>query len=146
MLIIFSNFSRFLHRICLFYPKIVEYWPIQLGIRANIIWKVMNYSSAKFDAISSPNMDTEIFSNLLWILHRIWLFCLKIVKSWPIQLWNIANVLSNAMKYNGANLCANSATNMHVDNIFQFSLFFAHILTLLAQNCKVLTYTAWNHS
>ena len=86
-----------------------------------------------------------IFSNLLWILHRIWLFCLKIVKSWPIQIWSIANVFSNTMKYNGANLCANSTTNMHTDKIFQFLTIFAQILTILPQNSKVLNYTAWNH-
>ena len=32
---------------------------MQLEIRANIILKVMNYSSAKFNAILSPNMDTD---------------------------------------------------------------------------------------
>ena len=50
------------------------------------------------------------------------------------------------MKYNGANLCANSPINMHVDNIFQFLAIFAQIVTILTQNGKVLTYTAWNHS
>ena len=50
------------------------------------------------------------------------------------------------MKYNGANLCANSPTNMHVDKIFQFLAIFAQILTILPQNCKVLTYAAWNQN
>ena len=49
------------------------------------------------------------------------------------------------MKYNGANLCANSPTNMHTDNIFQFLAIFAQILTILPQNSKVLNFTAWNH-
>ena len=50
------------------------------------------------------------------------------------------------MKYNGANLCANSTTNMHTDNIFQFLAIFAQILTILPQNSKVLPFTAWNHN
>ena len=50
------------------------------------------------------------------------------------------------MKYNGANLCANSPTNMDTDNIFQFFAIFAQILAILPQNSKVLTFTARNHS
>ena len=56
------------------------------------------------------------------------------------------NVFGNYMKYHIANLCANSPTNMHTDDIFQFLMIFAKNLTILPQNSKVLTYTAWNKS
>ena len=59
------------------------------------------------------------------------------------DLKHAANVFSNAMKYHGANICANSPTNIDTDNIFQFLAIFAQILTILPQNSKVLTYTAW---
>ena len=61
-------------------------------------------------------------------------------------LKHTANVFSNAMKYNGANLCANSSTNIDTDNIFQFLTIFAQNLTILPHNSKVLAYTAWNKS
>ena len=54
------------------------------------------------------------------------------------------NVFGNDMKYQIANLSANSPTYMHTDNIFQFLTIFAKNLTILPQNSKVLTYTAWN--
>ena len=50
------------------------------------------------------------------------------------------------MKYHGANMCANSPTNIDTDNVFQFLMIFAQNLTILPQNSKVLTYTAWNKS
>ena len=50
------------------------------------------------------------------------------------------------MKYPGVNICANSPTNIDTDNIFQFLMIFAQNLTILPQNSKVLTYTAWNKS
>ena len=50
------------------------------------------------------------------------------------------------MKYHGAKICANSPTNIDTDNIFQFLTIFAQNLTILPQNSKVLTYTAWNMS
>ena len=58
------------------------------------------------------------------------------------DLKHTANVFSNAMKYHGANICANSPTNIDTDNIFQFLMIFAQNLTILPQNSKVLTYTA----
>ena len=62
------------------------------------------------------------------------------------DLKHTANVFSNAMKYHGANIYANSPTNKDTDNIFQFLLIFAQNLTILPQNSKVFTYTAWNKS
>ena len=62
------------------------------------------------------------------------------------DLKHTANVFSNAMKYHGANICAKTPTNIHADNIFQFLMIFAQNLTILPQNSKVLTYTAWNKS
>ena len=59
-------------------------------------------------------------------------------------LKHTTNVFSNAMKYHGANICANSPTNIDTDNIFQFLTFFAQNLTILPQNSKVLSFTAWN--
>ena len=50
------------------------------------------------------------------------------------------------MKYYGANIFANSPTNIDTDNIFQFLMIFAQNFTILPQNSKVLTYTAWNKS
>ena len=58
------------------------------------------------------------------------------------DLKHTANVFSNAMKYHGANICANSPTNIDTDNIFQFLMIFAQNLTILPQNSKVLAYTA----
>ena len=46
------------------------------------------------------------------------------------------------MKYHGANICANSPTNIDTDNTFQFLVIFAQKLTIFPQNSKVLTYTA----
>ena len=106
----------------------------------------MNYSSAKFYAISSPNMDTDnIFQFIVNFAHNLTILPQN-SKVLTYKLWRISNVFSDAMKYNGANLCANSATNIHTDNIFQFLAIFAQILTILPQNSKVLTFTAWNHS
>ena len=56
------------------------------------------------------------------------------------------NVFGNDMKYHIAKICANSPTNMHTDNIFQFLTIFAKNLTILPQNSKVLTFTPWNQS
>ena len=44
------NFSRFLNKLILFYPKITNFGPIQLGIIANISSNVNNYLCAKFHA------------------------------------------------------------------------------------------------
>ena len=55
-----------------------------------------------------------------------------------------ASVLSNAMKYHGAKICANSPTNIDTDNIFQFFMIFAQNLIILPQNSTVWTYTTWN--
>ena len=52
------------------------------------------------------------------------------------DLKHTANVSSNAMKYHGANICANSPTNIDTDNIFQFLMIFAQNLTILPQNSK----------
>ena len=41
------QFLTILHRIWLLGPKMVKFWPNQLGIRANIILNVMNYFSTK---------------------------------------------------------------------------------------------------
>ena len=85
----------------------------------------MNYSSAKFYAISSPNMDTDnIFQFLVNFAQNLTILG-KIEKSWPILLQRIACVFSNAMKYHSANICTNSPTNMDTDNIFQFLAIFA---------------------
>ena len=73
ILIIFSNFSLFLHKFWLFCPKIAKSCPLQLGIIANIILYVMSYSFAKFYDILSSNVDTTyifhflaIFSQTFW--------------------------------------------------------------------------------
>ena len=58
------------------------------------------------------------------------------------DLKHTANVFSNAMKYHGANIFADSLTNIDTDNIFQFLMIFAQNFTILPQNSKVLTYTA----
>ena len=48
---IFSNFSRFLHRIfTISPPKKSNFGPIQLDIIAYIVSKAMNYNYAKFHA------------------------------------------------------------------------------------------------
>ena len=62
------------------------------------------------------------------------------------DLKHTANVFSNAMKYHGANIFADSPTNIETDNIFQFLMICAQNFTILPKNNKVLTYTAWNKS
>ena len=47
---IFSNFSRFLHIIFIFFPKKSNFGPIQLDTIAGIVSKTMNYNYAKFHA------------------------------------------------------------------------------------------------
>ena len=64
---------QFLNRILLFYPKITNFGPIQLGIIANISWNVENYPCAKFhafikkwtmNAIIRWTIDINVYSHL----------------------------------------------------------------------------------
>ena len=59
---IFSNFSQFLHRIWLFYPKIDNFEDFQLGIIAYNFSNIVNCQWTKSYTNALQNMDsTNIF-------------------------------------------------------------------------------------
>ena len=55
---IFSNFSKFLHRIWLLYPKLANFEDIQLGIIAYNFGNVVNCQYSKSYTNASENMDS----------------------------------------------------------------------------------------
>ena len=59
----FSNFSWFLNKILLFYPKISDFGPILLGIIANIFRNAINYHCAKFHAFIKKWTIKPFFDN-----------------------------------------------------------------------------------
>ena len=64
MLQIFSNFSRFLHRIFTIFPQKPNFGHNQLDIIANIVSKAMNYNYAKFHAFMKKLTIDVIFRML----------------------------------------------------------------------------------
>ena len=63
----FSYFSRFLHRIWLFFPKLSKFFPIQLDSKGNIFCKAMKYYGANLCVKSSTNINTNSIFQFLTI-------------------------------------------------------------------------------
>ena len=143
---IFQLLTIFAQNLTIF-PQRAKSCPIQLCSTANIFCKAYKVQHVNLSANATTKMDAD----------NIFLFLTIFVKNLNIlpqnskyltysALKHTANVFSNAMKYNGANICANSPTNIDTDNIFLFLRIFEQNLTILPQNSKLLTYTAWNKS
>ena len=58
----------------------------------------------------------------------------------------IADIFILVMNYHCAKFYTNASTNVNTTTIFQFLAIFEQNFTVLAQNIRFWTYSAWHHS
>ena len=66
----FSYFSRFLHRIWLFFPKLSKFLPIQLDSKGIMFCKAMKYYGANLCVKASTNIDNNNIFQFLTIFVK----------------------------------------------------------------------------
>ena len=79
----------------------------------------------------------QIFSNFLWLLHTIWLFCPKMSNLGHIYPSAVTFILYNDMDYPSGNFYTIWSSNINTTNIFHFFSIFAQNLAILPQKREV---------